>query len=408
MGDVNRLEWDGYCGASRVLLGQGIRENLHRYMVETGCSSSRRCLAIIDPAVANIWRTRVASWLDGWEIEIWIMPCGEEGKNLENLTVAAQVAAGIPLDPTCCIVAVGGGRVSDFAGFLASIYLRGIPWVCVPTTLLAHDSCLGGKVAVNHENNKNMLGAFHSPKLVVFDTVWLATLPRPVFCSGYAEMIKHALLVEPTFLNWLWAHRLSLLDPQDDLVPKAIVRSMQIKRRYIERDVQETRGQRVLLHLGHTFSHALEVTSGYRYMHGDALSLGLQMELVLSQRVLNMSAAEVQRVKEILIGFELPVSLLYPVDEEAMLAALRRDRKTRDGSYTFVGLQSLNSPAMLVKNVPEEDVRIAFASVPGVDHERKDEIIEKLGGEGKGSSVNREHGSSIVLPITAAIGDDGL
>jgi len=279
--------------------------------------------------------------------------------------------------------------------------------VCVPTILLAHDSCLDEKVAVNYGNNKNMLGAFHSPKLVVFDTVWLATLPRPVFCSGYAEMIKHALLVEPAFLNWLWAYRLSLLDPRDDLVPKAILRSMQIKRRYIERDIRETRGQRVLLHLEHTFSHAL-VTSGYRYMHGDALALGLQMELVLSQRVLNMPAAEVQRVKEILIGFELPVSLFYPVDEEAMLAALRRDRKARDGSYTFVGLRGLNSSAILVKNVPEEDVRIAFASVPGVDHGRKDEIIGKLGEEGEGSSVNREHGSSIVLPITAAIGDEGL
>lgn len=271
----------------------------------------------------------------------YLLPRGEEAKTwpaVERL-LRAMLKAGVDRDAT--LVAVGGGAVTDAAGFAASIYLRGIDWVSVPTTLLGQvDGGLGGKTAINAAEGKNLIGAFHQPETVVCDTDFLKTLSDRDILSGLAEAMKIGLVFDPPFWNKLAQGWLDL--------PRIVKRAAEWKLRVVALDERERKGLRELLNFGHTLGHALETAAGHGALrHGEAVIFGMRAALLLSPPDVSLWRAE--RILSL-----LPVPK-PKVKAEQLLAVARRDKKSRDGRIRFVLLRGPGKP--FVKPVDEDEIR---------------------------------------------------
>ncbi|WP_243123740.1 3-dehydroquinate synthase [Thermaerobacter sp. FW80] len=302
-------------------------------------------LLVSDPVVASLYGHGVAAALEavGFRVARAVVPAGEEAKSLAWASALYDrlVEAGAGRD--AWVFALGGGVVGDLAGFVAATYMRGIAFAQLPTTLLAQvDASAGGKVAVNHPRAKNLIGAFHQPRLVVADPATLATQPWPAYRGGLAEMVKHALLDGDPHLAALEAAVPQLLDRDPQQLAPLIARSVAVKARVVARDPEE-RGPRAVLNLGHTVAHALEAAAGYRVPHGDAVAAGLAVELELASRLGMAPPALADRVRSLLGRLDLPLTLaeacraweVPPPDPEAVLARLRYDKKNRRGRVRF-------------------------------------------------------------------------
>jgi 3-dehydroquinate synthase len=240
------------------------------------------------------------------------------------------------LDRSSVVLALGGGVVGDLAGFLAASFMRGISFVQLPTTLLAHDSSIGGKVGINHRLGKNYMGAFHQPLFVWFDVSVLSSLPERELVAGFAEVVKHALIWDLSFVDWLEEHYQELMSRELSKLEEAIYRGCQVKIAVVSDDETE-KGLRAILNYGHTIGHALESVSDYKYYtHGEAISIGMVGAAMLSVEVLQSPRELVSRTKNILGKFSLPTKIDQPWSNDAMLALMKRDKKTKHGNYTFV------------------------------------------------------------------------
>jgi 3-dehydroquinate synthase len=240
------------------------------------------------------------------------------------------------------VVAIGGGVIGDLAGFAAAVALRGVDYVQIPTTLLAQvDSAIGGKTGINTRHGKNLVGAFHQPRLVLSDTAVLASLPPRELRAGYAEVVKYGLIDRPDFFAWLEAHGRRLLAGDASAQQYAILESCRAKSAVVAADERET-GARGLLNLGHTFGHALEAACGYggELLHGEAVALGMVLAFELSVRLGFCPAADAERVRAHLADFGLPTSPRMVRPEgfatETLLAAMDHDKKARGGRPRFV------------------------------------------------------------------------
>jgi 3-dehydroquinate synthase len=260
-------------------------------------------------------------------------------------------------DRKSVVVALGGGVVGDLAGFVAAIFYRGLPFVQIPTTIVAQvDSSVGGKTGVNVGEGKNLLGAFHQPRLVLVDPDTLATLPDREFCEGFAEAIKHAAIRDASMLADLAA-----LDPATRAVPaELIARNIAIKARVVEADEHETRGIRALLNFGHTIGHGIEAAVPYgELLHGEAISLGIRAALFLSERHAGLSSEESAQVIALLEKFHLPLILSEKITTTQVMEKLARDKKFAAGAIRFVVLDTLGS-AKVIETVTAEDLRAAI------------------------------------------------
>ena len=267
-------------------------------------------------------------------------PTGEEAKSLETYSNILRDLASERVSRQAIIVSVGGGVIGDLAGFVAATYLRGINFVQVPTTLLAMvDSSVGGKTGVNLPEGKNLVGAFHQPKLVVADLDTLATLPAREFSAGMAEVIKYGAIRDKALFDRV-AKGVSPDDPDLDEIVETCVA---IKARIVERDEFETKGERALLNFGHTIGHAIEKATGYKkYLHGEAISLGMRAAAWLSRREAGLSQEDARDLDLALIANNLPVVLDQAVDSQSILAALGNDKKVAaDGVNRWVLLTEL-------------------------------------------------------------------
>ncbi len=271
-----------------------------------------------------------------------VLPDGERHKTLETVSriIDALVANRFARDDL--IVALGGGVVGDMAGFAAACYQRGIGFVQMPTTLLAQvDSSVGGKTGVNHPGGKNLIGAFHQPQAVVTDTATLRTLPPRELRAGLAEVVKHALICDADLFAWLEANADALLALDPAALAHAVRRCCAIKADIVARDERET-GERALLNLGHTFGHAIETVTGYGpWLHGEAVAVGLAMAAGMSQRAGWLPAADAARLDALLARFGLRTEARGPVSAEAARAAMRLDKKVRDGRVRLVLLKGI-------------------------------------------------------------------
>lgn len=296
----------------------------------------------------------------GWRTRLLELEPGEPSKRLEVISRAWDELVGFPADRQTVVIAVGGGVVGDAAGFIAATFARGLPFVQIPTTLLADvDSAVGGKVGINHPRAKNLIGAFHQPIGVLIDTRTLGTLPDREYRSGLAEVVKYGVILDAEFFRFL-EERIPQLDARDPVVLReAISRSCELKALVVEQDEYERSGLRAVLNYGHTFAHALEALTGYgTLLHGEAVSIGMVQAALLAEKLGRVDAEFSRRQHRLLEGLQLPVALLageVPRLEE-VLARMQLDKKTVGGKLRFV-LPTRLGHVELVTGVPPELVR---------------------------------------------------
>jgi len=295
------------------------------------------CLIVSNVTVAPLYRDRLLPNLAGKKIATLELPDGESHKTVATMqSILDQlVASGANRDTT--VVALGGGVVGDITGFAAACYMRGVSFLQIPTTLLAQvDSSVGGKTGVNHPHGKNLIGAFHQPRVVMIDTNTLMTLPDRELRAGLAEVIKHGAICDAEFFGWLELNIDALLEKQPDALAYAIQRCCEIKAEIVADDEREA-GRRAILNFGHTFGHAIENRLGYgEWLHGEAVAAGMLMAAELS----GIEEADVQRLRSLIQRAGLPTSP-PDISPEHWMAAFGMDKKVQQKQIRFVLLSRL-------------------------------------------------------------------
>jgi 3-dehydroquinate synthase len=288
----------------------------------------------------------------GFEVTDILLPDGEQAKTLDVARAAWDRLVDTGFDRTSTVVALGGGAVGDLAGFVAATYMRGMNLVQVPTTLLAQvDASIGGKTAIDHPRAKNLIGVFHQPRLVLTDPAVLTSLPEREYRSGLAEVIKHGIVLDADYFRDLEEHLTDLLRRDLPTLERVVAGSCRIKASVVERDEQEAE-LRAVLNYGHTIGHALEAVTGYkRWAHGEAISLGIVAEARLAEKLGVAAAETTERQRRLLERAGLPVAGTGVVPN-AVLEALARDKKARDGRVPFVLAPEIGS-FRLVFDVPQ-------------------------------------------------------
>jgi 3-dehydroquinate synthase len=344
-----------------VVVERGILRRLHQEMGQVGDFS--RIGLVTDDVV----RRHVAEPLQielrgrGMEAVLFSFPAGEKTKSVETVLDLCRRLVASGFDRRSVLVAVGGGVVGDITGFAAAIYLRGIRFIQVPTTLVAQvDSAIGGKTGVDLTSGKNLIGSFHQPLLVVIDPDVLATLPREAMREGFAEVIKVALVADPILLKLVEDHGADLLDPLHRKLEKVILRACQAKCRVVSQDEQEA-GLRRILNFGHTVGHALEAASGYTLSHGRAVAVGMGAAIRCSERWAGLETGEATRALAAIERLGLSTRIPAEVELEAVLASLERDKKIEGEVCHFVLLGKIGTP--VVKAVPTRELRKALEEI---------------------------------------------
>ncbi len=336
--------------------------------------AQKRVFIVTDSNVAPLYLAPLTDNLSagGIHSDHIVIPAGEASKDFSHLARVLDAMLAAKCERSTMIVALGGGVIGDLAGFAASVLLRGVDFIQVPTTLLAQvDSAVGGKTGINTTAGKNLVGAFHQPRLVLADTDTLATLPRRELLAGYAEVVKYGLLGDAAFWTWLEANGAKALGggPEShDALKHCIVTACRAKARIVASDERE-QGERMLLNLGHTFGHALEAEFGYSgaLLHGEAVAIGMAQAFDLSVRLGLAPAADLARLRAHFAATGLPVTppkgaRLTPA---GLIAHMGQDKKVKDGAITFILARGIGQ-AFVSRDVPraplEETLRASLAA----------------------------------------------
>ncbi|GAA0584290.1 3-dehydroquinate synthase [Caenispirillum bisanense] len=325
-----------------ILVGGGLLAEAGRLMAPV--LRQKRVFIVSDETVAGLHLATLTAALDaaGIRHDSHILPAGEATKSFAHLEGLLDAMLAARCERGTMVVALGGGVIGDITGFAASILLRGVDFVQIPTTLLSQvDSSVGGKTGINTRHGKNLVGTFHQPRLVIIDTDTLGTLARRELLAGYAEVVKYGLIDDAPFFDWLEEHGAALVVGDTALRRRAILTSCTAKARVVAADEREG-GLRALLNLGHTFGHALEAECGYgdTLLHGEAVAIGMLMAFTLSARMGLCPVADVERLRAHLLAVGLPV--VPPrvagaaLDADVLIAHMASDKKVAEGKVTFV------------------------------------------------------------------------
>jgi 3-dehydroquinate synthase len=320
-----------------IYIGQGILNNIAGFFEQHKLSRKSPMLVITDETVAPLHLERVMTLLQqgGFAATACVVPAGEPTKSLAQLEGIVTAALQAGLDRSSAIVALGGGVVGDLAGFAAASFMRGIRFVQIPTTILAHDSSVGGKVAVNHPMAKNIIGAFHQPELVLFDIDTLLTLPPRQVKAGLSEVIKHGLIWDSAFTQWCDdnAEKLLALDPE--ALSYALYIGCKVKSIVVSQDEREN-DLRAILNLGHTIGHALEAVAGYgELLHGEAIAIGMVGAAKLAQQF--GYAEDIHTItKNLFIKYGLPVNIPAQLNTDSIMNAMMHDKKFKEGTMVYI------------------------------------------------------------------------
>jgi 3-dehydroquinate synthase len=302
-----------------------------------------RVVIITNDVVAPLYLEKTRALLGDQVAEVIVLPDGEAHKNLETVNgIYDRLMAG-KYDRKTTLVALGGGVIGDITGFVAATYQRGVPFLQIPTTLLAQvDSSVGGKTGVNHALGKNMIGAFYQPVCVLADSDVLKSLPDREIKAGLAEVLKYGLIIDSPFFDWLEAHAaaVSRLAPAE--LTRAVRRCCEIKADVVARDEREG-GLRALLNLGHTFGHAIETATGYgTWLHGETVAMGMVMASDLSRRLGWLDGTDAQRVRQVLENkYGMPVIPPADISVEQYLDLMASDKKAEQGQIRFILLKAI-------------------------------------------------------------------
>ncbi len=313
---------------------------------------------VMDETVAGLHGDRLRASLEGAGLTVHdiIIAPGEAAKSFAGLEHVCAALLDLGLERSDMLIAFGGGVVGDLAGFAAAILKRGMDFIQIPTTLLAQvDSSVGGKTAIDVPQGKNLIGAFHQPRMVLADLDVLATLPARERICGYAEVIKYGLLGDADFFDWLDVHGPEVLAGEPRALAHAIARSVEMKAQIVAEDERET-GARALLNLGHTFGHAVEALTGFgeAIKHGEAVGLGCAMAFRFSQAQGLCSGQHAERAVRALAAAGLPTRLGEvvggPFGAEALISAMRQDKKAQGGALTLILARAIGQ-AFVARNV---------------------------------------------------------
>ncbi len=339
-----------------IVVGDGVLASVGHRLRALGAGP--RAAVVSDPPIIKLHGETVLDSLRaaGFILTVIELPEGEEAKTLAAAETCWNALLQAGLDRTSTVLALGGGAIGDVAGFVAATYMRGIGFVQLPTTVLAQvDASIGGKTAIDHPQAKNLIGAFYQPRFVLVDPRIVLTLPEREFRSGLAEVVKHGIVLDAVYFADVERHVDLLLARDLGALERVIGGSCRLKASVVERDEREAE-LRAALNYGHTVGHALEAVTRYaRWAHGEAVALGIAAAARLAQRLGHATADTVDRQERLLGAVGLPTRL-PEIDHDAVLEAMRRDKKARDGKVPFVLAPTIGE-FRLVHDVPAADVR---------------------------------------------------
>lgn len=338
-----------------ITIGQGILEQVGPAL--GAANVAKRYAVVSDDRVGALYGDAILRSLEGAGVSghLVLFPHGEASKHLETVGRLASQLAQRGFDRSDGLIALGGGVCGDITGFLAAIYMRGIPFVQVPTSLLAQvDSSVGGKTGVDIPEGKNLIGAFYQPRAVFIDTSVLSTLAPEEFLGGMAEVIKYGAGIDADFFQWLGDHRRAILALTPSILAAMIRHCCELKASVVERDEREG-GLRRILNFGHTIGHAVEAASGYRLNHGFAVAIGMGAAAELAERGGYADAGVAAAIKGLLQRYELPTAVPLNLDPDTIRGFLRTDKKNIAGRLHFV-LPETVGKVVITDQVAEADI----------------------------------------------------
>ena len=320
-----------------IHVGEGLLLQAGELLQQARCGE--KVGIITNPTVAGLYLKPVQEALrrSGFQVIPVLLPEGEEHKNLKSLSAIYDRLISERFERSSCLIALGGGVIGDLAGFAAATFLRGIPYVQVPTTLLAQvDSSVGGKTGINHREGKNLIGAFYQPKLVLIDVGTLRTLPRRELLAGLAEVIKYGIIEDPQLFGLLEEKLEGLLALDRDLLVETIAVSCAIKAKVVEKDEREE-DYRSILNFGHTVGHALESLTGYeKFLHGEAVAIGMTLAASISVREGFLDEESFRRIHALITRAGLPTRLPSHMNPQELVKRMEVDKKSAAGRIKFV------------------------------------------------------------------------
>jgi len=327
-----------------IYMGAGYLDNAN---LLTKHIKSKQVVVVTNETIAPLYLDRVTKHLHEYQLEVIILPDGEQYKTLSTLDIIFNKLLLKKFSRNATLIALGGGVIGDLSGFAAACYQRGIPFIQIPTTLLSQvDSSVGGKTGVNHALGKNMLGAFYQPQCVIIDVDVLDTLDDRQLAAGIAEVIKYGLIRDIRFFEWIEANVTKLLARDKSALTYIINRSCHNKAEIVACDEREA-GIRAILNLGHTFGHAIETGMGYgQYLHGEAVAIGTCQAAELSKQLGWLTEADVLRVKNIFQRVGLPIKVPESLSAETFLELMAVDKKNVDGDIRLILLKSLGEATL--------------------------------------------------------------
>lgn len=323
----------------------------------------RRAAVIADSNTVSLYGEEVKNLLDGncKKVILYSFPAGEEHKTLDTVKEIYKTLIEEKYDRKDLLIALGGGVVGDVTGYTAATYLRGVDFIQIPTTLLAQsDSSIGGKTGVDFDGYKNMVGAFYMPKLVYMNISTLKTLDDRQFFSGFAEVMKHGLIKDAIFYEWLLDNLYEIQDRDLDVLEEMVMRSCAVKKLVVEKDPKE-QGDRALLNFGHTIGHAIEKAKNFQMLHGECIALGAVAAAFISWKHNWLSMEEYYEIRDMFVPFNLPISI-DDIDPEEILALTKSDKKMAAGQIRFVLLKKVGK-ALIDTTVSDEDILNALKEI---------------------------------------------
>lgn len=336
----------------------GLPEELAELNVE-----SKRICIITDSNVDPLYGEEVKELLQGKCIKVskYVVPAGEENKNLEQIKAIYKFLIEEGFDRKDMLLALGGGVIGDMTGYAAATYLRGIDFVQIPTTLLAQtDSSIGGKTGVDFDGYKNMVGAFKMPRLVYMNLAVLKSLDDRQFFSGFAEVMKHGIIKDALFYEWLIENMYEICERDLDTLEEMVMRSCSVKKLVVEKDPTE-QGDRELLNLGHTIGHAIEKAKNFELYHGECVALGIVAAAFISWKKEMLSMEEYYEIRDMFVPFYLPITV-EGISPQEILKLTKSDKKMEAGQIKFVLLKKIGK-AVIDKTVTDEEILAAVNEI---------------------------------------------